>query len=41
VVLCVDVWVKDFVLGRSERVKVDGQISRSGRVSTILLQGSL
>jgi len=35
------VWVKEFLLGRSQRVKVDGQLSEKVRVTSGVPQGSV
>jgi hypothetical protein len=35
------VWVKEFLLGHSERVRVDGQLSEEVRVTSGVPQGSL
>ena len=34
-------WVKEFLLGRSKRVRVDGQLSEEVRVNSGVTQGSL
>jgi hypothetical protein len=34
-------WVKEFLLGRSQRVRVNGQISEEVRVTSEELQGSV
>jgi hypothetical protein len=34
------VWVKEFILGRSQRVKVDGQLPEEVRVTSGVPQGS-
>ena len=39
--LRVVLWVKDFLLGRSQRVTVDGQISEEVRVTSGVPQGSV
>jgi len=39
--LRVVVWVKEFLLGRSQKVRVDGQLSEEVRVTSGVLQGSL
>jgi hypothetical protein len=39
--LRVVVWVKEFLLGRSQRVRVDGQLSEEVRVISGVPQGSL
>ena len=39
--LKVVVWVKEFVLGRSQRVGVDGQLSEEVRVTSGVPQGSV
>ena len=35
------VWVKEFLLGRSQRVRVDGQLSEEVRVTAGVPQGSV
>jgi len=35
------VWVKEFLLGRSQRVRVDGQLSEEVRVTSGVPQGSV
>ena len=35
------VWVKEFLLGRSQRVRLDGQLSGEVRVSSAVPQGSV
>ena len=35
------VWVKEFLLGRSQRVRVDGQLSEEVRVNSGVSQGSV
>jgi hypothetical protein len=39
--LRVVVWVKEFLLGRSQRVRVDGQLSEEVRITSGVLQGSV
>jgi len=39
--LRVVVWVKEFLLGRSQRVRVDGQLSVEVRVTSGVPQGSV
>ena len=39
--LRVVLWIKDFLLGRSQRVRVDGQISEEVRVTSGVPQGSV
>jgi len=39
--LKVVVWVKEFLLGRSQRVRVDGQLSEEVRVTSGVPQGSV
>ena len=39
--LRVVVWVKEFLLGRSQRVRVDGQLSEEVRVTSGVPQGSV
>jgi len=39
--LMVVVWVKEFLLGRSQRVRVDGQLSEEVRVTSGVPQGSV
>jgi hypothetical protein len=34
-------WVKEFLLGRSQRVRVDGQLSEEVRVTSGVPQGSV
>jgi len=40
VYLSVVVWVKEFLLGRSQRVRIDGQLSEEARVTSGVGQGS-
>ena len=35
------VWVKEFLLGRSQRVRIDGQLSEEVRVTSGVPQGSV
>ena len=37
----VDVWVKEFLLGRPQRVRVDGQLSEEVGVNSRVPQGSV
>jgi len=39
--LRVIVWVQKFLLGRSQRVRVDGQLSEEVRVTSGVMQGSV
>jgi len=39
--LRVVVWIKEFILGRSQRVRVDGQLSEEVRVTSGVPQGSV
>jgi len=34
-------WIKEFLLGRSQRVRVDGQLSGEVRVTSSVPQGSV
>jgi hypothetical protein len=34
-------WIKEFILGHSQRVRVDGQLSEEVRVTSGVLQGSV
>jgi hypothetical protein len=37
----VDVWVKEFLLGRSQRVRIDGQLSEEDRVTSGVPNGNV
>jgi len=39
--LRVVVWVKEFLLGRSQKVRIDGQLSEEARVTSGVPQGSV
>jgi hypothetical protein len=39
--LRVVVWAKEFLLGRSQRVRIDGQLHEEVRVTSRVLQGSV
>ena len=37
----VDIWVREFLLGRTQRVRVGGQLSKEVKVTSGLPQGSV